>query len=181
MAVRSSQHTAVSREPSLLDLPPELWTTICKLTIDELTPDMLRLGTGLYKRVQQPAITRINRLLRTEMLPYFYASAFRITIAPRVWSHLGSKYMSSNAADLRAWLHLVGSETRRALRSVVLVADPIDLERGLLHDLQAQLGMAMELGEPARELSVSDAGKPVWMGHGRRLSGRECAYLVSFP
>ncbi|KAF2480469.1 hypothetical protein BDY17DRAFT_193449 [Neohortaea acidophila] len=59
----------------LLDLPPEIWSKICKLAVKDDSPVLLKPGSPHYENptvVRQPGITRVCRRIREECLPEFY-------------------------------------------------------------------------------------------------------------
>ena len=63
----------------LLDLPPELWSRICRLAAAYEDPRVLDgnlMRFDFARRVAQPAITKVCGAIRDESLPAFYASPF---------------------------------------------------------------------------------------------------------
>ncbi|KAK4888164.1 hypothetical protein LTR27_012921 [Elasticomyces elasticus] len=115
----------------LLSLPPELWIRICTYAINagnEITewprptleeaaeyeyPPQKAICQHACARLQQPAITLASRLLRAELLPYFYAYRVRIQFF----------YGNINDGQLK-WLDAIGQMNRKSLRRVELVAWP---------------------------------------------------------
>lgn len=63
----------------LLDLPPEIWSRICRLIVTYDKPIQINEGmsrVSVCERVAQPPITRVSKLLRNETLPIFYGNQF---------------------------------------------------------------------------------------------------------
>ncbi|KAK4611877.1 hypothetical protein CLAFUW4_12865 [Fulvia fulva] len=105
----------------LLDLPPELWSKIGKLVIDDSPLITERsLETIQYwktRKSYQPAIIRTCRSLRHELLPYLYRT--------RVLVMCGTS--PADFSTVARWLHAMSSDMRRRVRGVRLSAVDIDL------------------------------------------------------
>lgn len=107
------------RTTSLLDLPPEIWSRICKLVIHCDKPVNLDLPSypvhpSLAIRrtpAKQPPITRICRVIREDCLPHYY----RATI-----------FYFCDAFDrtdsVSKWLVGIGKANRAALRMVFFLS-----------------------------------------------------------
>ncbi|KAK3713503.1 hypothetical protein LTR37_008461 [Vermiconidia calcicola] len=97
----------------LLDLPPELWSRIVRLAVKRedrmLEPrDLLRLS----EQVQQPAVTRVCKLLRRETLAHFYSrNSFTFKDdGPILWA-------------LAAWLEAIGTGNRTRIKNLSIVSN----------------------------------------------------------
>lgn len=100
----------------LLDLPAELWSRICKLAvIPDHDLEVQSYGFGLKRKIlaahahrtlQQPSITRVNRAVRSEVLPFFYQSAtFTLTGL-------------TSRGFYKPWLLAMGKQNRASLRNL---------------------------------------------------------------
>ena len=71
---------------SLLDLPPEIWSKICKLAVEEQTPikiftapddwhgNIASEGKSGIVKANQPPITLVCRIIREDCLDHYYKS-----------------------------------------------------------------------------------------------------------
>ncbi|KAK5743276.1 hypothetical protein LTR17_002753 [Elasticomyces elasticus] len=126
----TSDLTGIKAFP-LLSLPPELWIRICTYAIDarndlihwprptieeifdhDMANDQAMIRYA-YAKLRQPAITLASRVLRAELLPYFYAHRVRMQF------YLGH----INDGQLK-WLDAIGQKNRKNLRRVELMAWP---------------------------------------------------------
>ncbi|EME83641.1 uncharacterized protein MYCFIDRAFT_211380 [Pseudocercospora fijiensis CIRAD86] len=109
-----------SKVVALPHLPLEIWYTIGKFAID--AEDEISNRWSKDKREQnalmrQPGITRTCKLLRDELLPYWYATKATCEL----WE------FSFSWADLNIpqWLRMIGPEARRRLgRAYLLLREP---------------------------------------------------------
>ncbi|KAK4612111.1 hypothetical protein CLAFUW4_13357 [Fulvia fulva] len=106
----------------LLDLPPELWSKIGKLVVDQsdkVTDSTIVLITqssdprerAKYREeIGQPAITRTCQVLRAELLPYYYRSKISVQVIAG----------SLEVVSVGKWLRSIGDKNRSALARVWL-------------------------------------------------------------
>ncbi|KAK4612108.1 hypothetical protein CLAFUW4_13358 [Fulvia fulva] len=104
----------------LLDLPPELWSKIGQLIVDDastVTEKKLYWIHHPYPssaqelaEIQQPATTRTCSILRAELLPYYYQSKISISV---IASSLASRVVGK-------WLRMIGSKNRSVVTGVWL-------------------------------------------------------------
>lgn len=100
-------------EPSpfgLLDLPPELWIRICRLIVEDW--HIIHVHQNMdhsrsLKTIYQPAITRTCRIIRGEILKYFYANN-------RFEVHCTWRWPNEHPA---AWLSCIGPKNYTLIRS----------------------------------------------------------------
>ncbi|KAK4623751.1 hypothetical protein CLAFUW4_05338 [Fulvia fulva] len=107
-----TRHPLTSEQSfGLLDLAPEIWSTIGKLAVDDHPrPHELFHPYRGRGAPHQPPITRVCRILRGELLPYFY----------RTW---GSHMIHwGNAGSTGRWLRAIGVENRRHVRGAFFLA-----------------------------------------------------------
>lgn len=140
-AVCSTANVSRQQAPlGFLDLPPEIWSKICKLAIKCDYPVLLRRGKNGGKKgpvvVRQPGITQVCRRVREECLPHFYAAnefgyvgrLAHYDFAKGTPDSLAPKLNALFVVDLPALLHwsrqtkvhvkyLTKTEARWALRS----------------------------------------------------------------
>lgn len=90
--------TTTKQPTSILALPAELWSKIGRLVIDNSKHLSTRDFKHRNSEYHQPPITRTCRILREELLPYFYATKIHIA--------MGADY------DLGSWLRALDRETR---------------------------------------------------------------------
>lgn len=107
-----------SQPAGLLDLPAEIWSKIGHYAIDaELvytlkdicSPDCLPFDQIEFNGIQwphQPAITRTCRVLREELLPYFYQTKVTFTI----------QHASTSQEYIRGFLKGIGASNRQNIR-----------------------------------------------------------------
>ncbi|KAK4611869.1 hypothetical protein CLAFUW4_12863 [Fulvia fulva] len=97
---------------SLLDLPAEIWSKIGKLAVDVSKP----ITSGDFfthpPRYFQPPITRTCRVLREELLPYFFSTR---TV---IW------FPTYSVVKLGNWLRALDPEMRRAISGICTEALP---------------------------------------------------------
>lgn len=133
----------------LLDLPPELWSTIGKMVVDTVPIDPLEnwCWQELERKVRQPAICSVCRCLRAELLGYFYGA--RIAF-PLDADYLGPVF----------WLSAIGPENRRSLRRVLLSRHVSSIESVELK--MARCKVLVEIGsiEVARVRTLEGAPDP---------------------
>ncbi|KAI6910414.1 hypothetical protein KC318_g1259 [Hortaea werneckii] len=163
-----------SRVSPLLNLPPEIWSTIGRLVIDSAASVNLSeiyasfVENTFLPDLQQPAITRICRAMRQELLPYYYQTCVQF----QIWSDFASP--EGHRLDPRLeWLVTIGRCNRKHIRGVSLIASPaeVDLARwryrdclGLEFDVKTQIqdhsgGNAVtSLGPANQEQIVYDVG-----------------------
>ena len=109
----------------LLDLPPEIWSHICKLAVLYEEPIMIMAVKGPYRRslggrfcsltelcqqrkmLTQPGIPRVCRAVREECLSTYYSSNF----------FYGDNYRIDAAT--KEWLNVIGSKSRIGLRQFI--------------------------------------------------------------
>ncbi|KAF2773401.1 hypothetical protein EJ03DRAFT_131248 [Teratosphaeria nubilosa] len=105
----------------LLDLPPELWSNICKLAVlseDTIVFELAKPRSQNQIAVGQPSITQVCRLLRAEALPLFYAlNVFRVQ---------DEDDGTEASSRLQCWLRGIGLKNRGYLRKVEVFA-PYDI------------------------------------------------------
>jgi hypothetical protein len=71
----NTEHELPTKPFRLLHLPPEIWLQICHHAVVQTNPIVITASptsSGQELIVQQPALTRTCRLLRSELLPFFY-------------------------------------------------------------------------------------------------------------
>lgn len=100
---------------SLLDLPAEIWSEIGRLVIDNTTPVRPSYSgcenfctCRKWPPPQQPAITQVSRVLREELLPYYYATKVTISVS-----------LDHYATD--KWLSAIGERNRRHVTGLTIV------------------------------------------------------------
>ena len=111
---------------SLLDLPPEIWSKIGKLVIDDckllISRDFLTCFYDACRRTmpppQQPAVTRAIVALRGKLLPYYY------TTKVAIYAQLHDKAIAS-------WLRSLDPDHRRSISGfeILLPSRPDDMGR----------------------------------------------------
>ncbi|RMX85912.1 hypothetical protein D0869_03483 [Hortaea werneckii] len=158
-----------SKGSRLLDLPPEIWSSIGRHVIDcAARVNLSEIYTSFVENtflpgLQQPAITRVCGALRQELLPYYY----RTCVEFQIWSDFASP-MGHRLDPRLDWLVTIGRSNRKNIRGVSLVARPgeVDLARwryrdylGLEFDVKTQKcghsdGPALTRLEPASEEQV---------------------------
>lgn len=88
--------TATSSLPRLLALPAELRNKIYSMVIDDI-PDIITMhhrAVGQYS-LRQPALAKVNRQLRSEILPiFFHKKSFGIRIYPKKHSEVDEVWNS---------------------------------------------------------------------------------------
>ena len=89
-----------------LDLPPEIWSTIGKLAIDNEEP--ITAFKLIYKDLKAcpPAVTQVCKLLRGELLPYFFSTKINIRL------------LESEIRSLLPWLRTVETSNRRLINGI---------------------------------------------------------------
>ena len=120
----------------LLDLPPELWSKIGKLVIhgepvldnDALEMHEINVNTlGKPSTItESPSITRVCRVVRGELLPYYYTTKIHCFALDR-----------DIILDISAWIERIGTEHRRIVRGVYLVL-PTDVVEGEMDEAVAR-------------------------------------------
>lgn len=144
--------TKISKKLSpLLDLPPEIWSTIGRLVIDSAASVNLSeiyasfVENTFLPDLQQPAITRVCSAMRQELLPYYYQTR----VGFQIWSDFASR--EGHQLDPRLeWLVTIGRCNRKHIRGVSLIASPaeVDLARWRYRDC---LGLEFDVEIPAQE------------------------------
>ncbi|KAK6394999.1 hypothetical protein LTR65_001188 [Meristemomyces frigidus] len=119
----------------LLGLPAELWIEIGKKTI--LVEMRIReglVGDRWYRvPAAQPAITRLCKIMRVELLPYFYKTCFSGTV------RVSQILLDPLYSEMSRWLNAIGPSNRRLLDDVVLRVHFLDNEHFRLLDLPPEL------------------------------------------
>lgn len=119
------QATNTNKRASLLDLPAEIWAQIGRLAIDA-TPQLDRSAVTPWEAckggspARQPAITRTCRILRQELLPYYYKTRVQMTIYAGL--------VSDPESDVERWLQAIGHENRLSLRGLQVVSVVMDAD-----------------------------------------------------
>ncbi|KAK4612110.1 hypothetical protein CLAFUW4_13356 [Fulvia fulva] len=104
------------KRTSLLDLPAEIWSQIGKLVIDDTLSYTYTMAIQRPpERPHQPPITRVCRVLRVELLHYFYSTKIDICGAFEVPA---SSHIS--LVKVGNWLRQMGPDNRRSLRGVAV-------------------------------------------------------------
>lgn len=106
----------------LLDLPNELWIEIGKLAIDEHpiehrpweAPRGYSDKATLQHRNGQPAITRVCRILRQELMPYYHKHKIHCVVRYR--------HQNNDWPQAWHWLKHIDSTARRRLGPVIVVS-----------------------------------------------------------
>lgn len=111
---QSSDKQADPKHFRLLELPPELWSRICRFAI--LDQPMVIIKGAAYpadvtQQVRQPSLTRVCRLLRKETLPVFYASVAFVILDS--WA---------DVEGVIEWLDRIGANNRRSLKQLYLAS-----------------------------------------------------------
>ncbi|KXS94277.1 hypothetical protein AC579_7283 [Pseudocercospora musae] len=127
----SDTHQEQDKPFRLLDLPPELWVNIGQLAVDEAahsTRDYdekalseIDFSTWPWtentaeqnKRLAQPAITKVCRVLRQELLPYHYEANVSLAIFGCLIDWFPDR--------VNPWLSAIGRESRQKLRLAYLM------------------------------------------------------------
>ena len=102
----------------LLDLPPELWVRIGKLAVPAETivlPDSVS-QKHICNRVKQPAITRVCKTLRHELLALYYQQNVFVMIEDHGYSFAPER-----------WLEAIGTEHRRRIGCLLRTSDCQDI------------------------------------------------------
>lgn len=96
---------ATARQTNLLDLPPEIWSKIVKLAVEEDLPINVTcrgaygLPTGHQATQSEPAITAVCRTIRAEALLHYYEANTFYCQETRRMNTLGS------LRHLQRWLN----------------------------------------------------------------------------
>ena len=102
----------------LLDLPPELWSRICKLVVIRDCTFFLKNPGSVHvtcESTQQPPITRTCWSLRNEALPTFYRRNVFVIVD-----------RDSELLGLHKWLRGLGSDKRRLLTQLYVASEQHD-------------------------------------------------------
>lgn len=130
VSAAENEHNIAAKKTGLLDLPPELWSRICKLAVER--EGALRAFAVIRKRhnpktpeeaaralncresefvVRQPALLFTCRAIREECLPHYYASNTFYTVG----SKMSPEY-------IERWLNSIGEPGRNAVGGIYQVA-----------------------------------------------------------
>lgn len=112
---RRTKQADLTQRKGLLDLPPEIWSHIGKLAIDQV-PTFSNFQLPDWKSTyHQPPLTRTCRLLREENLPYFYSTRIRVRCV-------------EIQDDTECLLEAIGHENSTKLRDLVWVSFAVDVK-----------------------------------------------------
>ena len=140
--------SAACEQFRLMDLPAELWSRICRLSVVRDEPTCLYpylRGREFEDRVRQPGITRVCKVIRAETLGVHYANAF---VYKDVWK----------SAMLVDWLRQTCAVSKYKLPSLTIESWEMDAERWFRPAL-------MQVGLKTQVHQVTDGG---WKGGQRR-------------
>lgn len=158
-------HDTQGKTTSLLDLPPEIWSKICKLVVERdrpinvyrflfSTPSQL----GVAKRsnvITQPRITKVCRAIRHECLPHYYkVNAFYS------WHPSGSV---RSAQLLEKWLTAIGRTNRVVLTTVFFLVH-VDSPKERLLDLGDGKARVRELPTEEHQ-ELAKTMEQIWRQH----------------
>ncbi|KAK4631981.1 hypothetical protein CLAFUW4_03368 [Fulvia fulva] len=121
-AICATTTSAQSKPFRLLDLPPELWSKIGRVAVDEVPridsyairkPSMDAEVYGANRKPctgdHQPPITRACAALRHELLPYYYKSRVDVAICR------STRWLVKNTGR---WLRAIGPANRNLVRGI---------------------------------------------------------------
>ena len=134
-----------------------MWSNIGKLAIDDV-PE-LTVNDVVWKwdigMATQPAITRVCRVLRAELLQHYYRTKVCMNTKVTPLQHLGQLgapvHRSPDAILIGNWLRRIGVENRREVRGLSIVQDPdsplVREEVEADWEVDLQIGPGRSIGE----------------------------------
>ena len=138
---------------SLLDLPPEIWSRICKLAVTNTDPYWLNSKAVGRRAFVQPSITCTCHTTREECLPHFYKV------------NLFLAYFGGHQQDLASsWLGAIGKKNRSSLQRLYVHQNAAERMKSLC----IALGMAESL---AREEDVEIVASRGYTGGRTAMTG----------
>ncbi|KXS93888.1 hypothetical protein AC578_1697 [Pseudocercospora eumusae] len=176
---KGDSHEEQDKPFRLLDLPPELWVEIGQMAVDEAAQSIRDYGEKLKvrskvdfgvwpwtwstaeqnKRLAQPAITKVCRALRQELLPYHYEAHVPLAICGCLIDWTPDR--------VKPWLLAIGRESRQKLRLVYLMCyedtDEEDVRETFFADqILVEIGPSVAISETSKEYQeyLSFVGEP---------------------
>ena len=139
----------------LLDLPPEIWSNIGKLVVDETETITAYIIYQCARAAEpadtrQPAVTRTCRILRSELLAYYYKHKVDARMTPT----------SAASPKVGKWLRAIGQQNRMVISNFwgIYYATEAQVGQPIRDGFEKELQVEFEFGETKPFDELPDIG-----------------------